>query len=430
MNSESPICLQSRDKKTGQWRTFGISGIPISRPVKIRIDFNTLEMENEGERLVTEIKNLVHRLHGEETAVEMLSDVVSADRDDTLLEVFVCDGRNTVESLEPRLVEALRPESRVWVLPLMPAGGSPSTLHSDLKKQNIAFWKDSIAELALTVLARAGVTSLDRRVFISYRRIETEPMAGQLFEALTRLNFSVFLDTVSIDPGVDFQARLFEQLGDKSMVLLLHSRSFSQSRWTLAEADFSRVHDLSLLMLRLPDVDSDDSLIRHSRAGDVVVLDWKHLLSDSPQKGHSPPFRLTEAALEEILRQVVEQHDVELIARLVSLRKRTLEALDRNCVKHRASMSSATIFAESSPPYPPKSYSLFPTSQPPGLPELFDASTRERDVGDRRIVIGRTTSFNVERVHQLDWTTGGRNVGYADVSMLDVVAQRIKAGSI
>jgi hypothetical protein len=380
--------------------------------------------------LVAEIRNLVHRLRGEATDEEMLTDLVSADREDTVLEVLVCDGRNTVESQEPRLVEALRPESRVWVLPLMPEGGSASTLQSDLRKQNIAFWKNSIAELALTVLARAGVTSLDRRVFISYRRVETEPMAGQLFEALTRLNFSVFLDTVSIDPGVDFQARLFEQLTDKSMVLLLHSKAFSRSRWTIAEADFAREHDLSLLMLRLPDVDPNDSLIRHSRAGDVVVLDWKHLLSDSPRDAQNPPFRLTGAALEEILKQVVEQHDVEVITRLASLRERTLEALNRNSVKHRTSMSSATVFAESSPPSPTKSYSLFPTSRPPGLPELYDASTRQRDVGDRRIVIGRITSFNAERVHQMDWTIGGRNVAYADVSMLDVVAQRIKAGSL
>jgi len=212
------------------------------------------------------------------------------------------------------------------------------------------------------------------------------------------------------------------------MVLLLHSRAFSQSRWTLAEADYAREHDLSLLMLRLPDVDPDDPLIRRSRAGDVVVLDWKHLLSDSHGMQQSPPFHLTDVALGEILKQVVEQHDVEVVTRLASLRERTLEALDRNGVKHRTSMSSASVFAESSPPSSPKSYSLFPTSRPPGLLELYDASTRERDVGDRRIVIGRITSFNAERVQQMDWTIGGRNVGYVDISMLDIVAQRIKAG--
>ena len=58
------------------------------------------------------------------------------------------------------------------------------------------------------ILARAGVTSVDRRVFISYRRVETEPIAGQLFESLTRLNFGVFLDTVSVDPGVKSLASL------------------------------------------------------------------------------------------------------------------------------------------------------------------------------------------------------------------------------
>jgi hypothetical protein len=430
MNDESPICLQWKDGKIGKWRTFGVSGIPVCRPAKIRIDFNTAEMEGEGAGLIQEISNLVHRLHGEVTEEELLADLIPADRDDYLLEVLVCDGRSPQASLEPRVVEALKGGPRVWVLPLMPDGGSPSTLHGDLQKQNIAFWKDSIAELALTVLARAGVTSLDRRVFISYRRIETEPMASQLFEALTRLNFSVFLDTVSIDPGVDFQARLFEQLADKSMVLLLHSRTFSQSRWTIAEADYSREHDLGLLMLRLPDVDPNDPLIKRSRAGDVVIVDWKHLLGSSQESKKCPPFRLTDSALEEVVNQVVEQHDVEMIARLASLRKRTLDALDRNGVKHRPSRFSASVFAESSSPSSPKTYSLFPTSRPPGLSELYDASTRDRDVGDRRIVVGRIASFNPERVQQMDWTVGGRNVAYADASMLDVVAQDIRAGAL
>jgi hypothetical protein len=94
------------------------------------------------------------------------------------------------------------------------------------------------------------VSSLDRRVFISYRRIDAQPMANQLFAALSRLNYSVFLDTVSTHPGLDFQNQLFEHLAEKSMVVVLQSVRFHESLWAMAEVEFALRHDLSLLILR------------------------------------------------------------------------------------------------------------------------------------------------------------------------------------
>ena len=49
--------------------------------------------------------------------------------------------------------------------------------------------------------------------FVSY--------ADQLFDALTHARFDVFFDRFRVDPGVDFQRRLTEELAHKSMVLLL-----------------------------------------------------------------------------------------------------------------------------------------------------------------------------------------------------------------
>jgi hypothetical protein len=110
------------------------------------------------------------------------------------------------------------------------------------------------------------------------------------------------------------------------------------------------------------------------------------------------------------------------------LRRRTLEALKINGVTCEESERSASILAISADGV--KTYRLFPASRPPGLSELFGASTFTLDTGDRRIVIGHVSSYDPERIRQMDWTVDGRNVAYADVSMLDSLAREIKNGTL
>ena len=74
-------------------------------------------------------------------------------------------------------------------------------------------------------MSRADITTEITRIFISYRRLETLPVALQLFDRLTHEGFDVFLDRFSIPPGYDFQRRLNQELEDKSMVILLESGS-------------------------------------------------------------------------------------------------------------------------------------------------------------------------------------------------------------
>jgi hypothetical protein len=392
--------------------------VPLTHDAVVRIEAGVPGTAIYARQLAQAVREVLVSAGGqfEETS---RPDLIVPDVDDFLLEVLVCDGQ-TVATVPPRISDTLTHGVNGWVLPVMPDGGNAATLGA-LNVQNIAFWKQAIGELAFTVLARAGITSLDRRVFISYRRIDTEPMAGQLFDALSRLNFSVFLDTVSVDPGVDFQSRLFEQLADKSMVVLLHSPHFADSRWTMAEAKYVKDHALSLLVLKLPTVTSPDALDAFYRAGDVIHLTPQDLESGST-------VRLTGANLDKIIALIREQHDRELISRLAALRQRTLDALIRNGVNHRISSSGASIYATAA--VNGTTYSLFPTTRPPGLPELFDASTFSRDVGQRRIVVGNIASYSALRARQMDWTVDGRNVLYADVSMLDKLADMIKAGAI
>jgi hypothetical protein len=91
-----------------------------------------------------------------------------------------------------------------------------------------------------------------RRVFISYRRSETQSVAIQLYETLDRRGFDAFLDTVSIRPGEPFQEVLWQRLADTDVIVLLDSPGFMQSRWTTEELARANSTNIQILQLIWP----------------------------------------------------------------------------------------------------------------------------------------------------------------------------------
>jgi hypothetical protein len=105
--------------------------------------------------------------------------------------------------------------------------------------------------LAARILEGFGLLRDKRRLFISYRRVETSSVAAQLYEALDAAGFDVFLDTHGVlRPGEPFQDILWHRLADTDVAVLLDSPGFLASRWTeeeLARANNSNIQILQLL---------------------------------------------------------------------------------------------------------------------------------------------------------------------------------------
>ena len=105
--------------------------------------------------------------------------------------------------------------------------------------------------LAARVLEGFGLLRERRRLFISYRRVDTSGVAAQLYEALDAAGFDVFLDTHGvIRPGDPFQEILWHRLADTDIAVLLDSPDFLASRWgeeELARANTSTIQILQLL---------------------------------------------------------------------------------------------------------------------------------------------------------------------------------------
>jgi hypothetical protein len=92
----------------------------------------------------------------------------------------------------------------------------------------------------------------ERRVFVSYKRTDSGPVARQLHIELTRRGYLTFLDDISIEKGADFQRALKWSLNDADAVIVLVTPNFENSRWCMEEIAFAQSSTIGLLGVEWP----------------------------------------------------------------------------------------------------------------------------------------------------------------------------------
>ena len=92
----------------------------------------------------------------------------------------------------------------------------------------------------------------ERKVFISYRRIDAQGAADKLYDLLDANGFDVFLDTRSVPPAQNFQDQLWHRMTDSDAVILLDTPRFRTSRWTKDELMFANENNIHILHILWP----------------------------------------------------------------------------------------------------------------------------------------------------------------------------------
>ena len=101
-----------------------------------------------------------------------------------------------------------------------------------------------------------GITYTHRKVFISYKRDDIKFFAHQLFDQLVHAQYDVFLDTCSIAPGLQFQAKLREELEDSDIVLLLNTKNCLKSNYVIEEIKLANSEQIPTLVVDFLDADT------------------------------------------------------------------------------------------------------------------------------------------------------------------------------
>src|SRR5262245_28421749 len=121
-------------------------------------------------------------------------------------------------------------EDGVMVLPVVPDAPSAQYLPASLAHINafvMGFFGEAWTEcLADEVLSMAWLHRRTPKVFISYKRTDSAPIAGQLYDRFNHLGYETFLDEASVPRGTDFQRELKWWLNDADLLIVLASPRF------------------------------------------------------------------------------------------------------------------------------------------------------------------------------------------------------------
>ena len=125
----------------------------------------------------------------------------------------------------------------------------PSVLENQNGIQYKKIEENRIVNIALESFELLNST---RKIFISYKRMESTSVAIQLFEALESHNFDVFLDTHCIGKGEAFQEELWHKMTDCDVIVLLNTPKFLDSHWCKEEFAEASAKQIGIVQLVWP----------------------------------------------------------------------------------------------------------------------------------------------------------------------------------
>lgn len=168
-----------------------------------------------------------------------------------LLPVFVWRGQQSSEASSEELEIIIKALNKH--LPIFPIVDTTehytSKVPECLHPINGAIEQEPPTKLANQIMQVLGLTWSHRRIFISYKRSESIGVAAQLFTELGLKGYTPFLDSASVEGGVDFQESLWHQLADTDLLIFLDSPNAATSEWV--EKELKRADTLGISVLQI-----------------------------------------------------------------------------------------------------------------------------------------------------------------------------------
>lgn len=216
--------------------------------------------DSRRELLQSRLKAAMLELGLDQTAVRFIEEKDAASRDPKCPLMAVLFG-SASSAADTQLVNELIEESIV-IVPIVSAIERlleeipPQLRHVNALGANSI---DGMARLSSLILETFRLLRRERRLFISYRRIDAQPFAERLYDLLDARGFDVFIDVRSVPPAADFQSELWHRMSDADVVILIDTPGFRDSRWTTAELAQANATNIQILHLLWPGQQEDGS---------------------------------------------------------------------------------------------------------------------------------------------------------------------------
>lgn len=237
--------------------------------------------------LRTVLKSLVSlrlvELGQDPTAVQFLDEGSAASRDPRAPLMVVFFGSRDHVADTPLIDDLIRQSATI-----APLASSVTQVHVEIPLQlrhvnvlELGVNQRGVERVVNLVFETFRLLRRERKLFISYRRVDAQPLANRLYDSLDAHGFDVFIDTRSVPPAVDFQSELWHRMSDSDVVVLIDTPGFRQSRWTTEELAKANATNIQILHLLWPGQPEDES----SSFSHFVRLTYTDFWSILPARG-------------------------------------------------------------------------------------------------------------------------------------------------
>lgn len=304
----------------------------------------------------------------------------------------------------------LSPGDRFRVIPVLASGTSVAALPASLRALNVAMWKPGDIHAANRILSASGIGSSSPRIFISYARRDTAPIAEQLFDDLHREGFEVFLDRFSIAPGVDFQVRLTEELSYMGFILVLESRNILRSSWVQHEVNFARAHRLGLGAIK----------VAGGKSVPGIRLNDRFSLNEGALTKKRRLFRAP--VLRGILPWIIRRHGEAEHRRRRYLQDTMSYALSLNGIT-RQQITDDVFLARNRRG---EGFAIRLCNLPPELPDFHVVSEYRPSVGDKCYVVAPSSHMAWRRKSSFQWLGSVSDITLEDEANIYGLGRRLR----
>jgi TIR domain len=414
----------------GTFQCLGFTGAPVVNPVMIalscaptiaaRAHLATLKADLIARTYALAPKLAPAAMRCSGTMDSPSSCMAFAEPDTQKVLVLVGDDSYPL-NLEPYMERWLAAGLTARVLPVFPRNAKASMgtlLPAKLSHINSDFWTTSITQTIPTILSLANITPHSPRIFISYRQVDSASLAIQLFDALSHAGFETFLDHFRIPPGVNFQAKLTQELGDKAMVVVIESPRLLESDWVKHEINVAKVNSLGVFALQAPggeEIDGIDSSYR---------LELK--AADFAGGSFSSTAVLQDAIMAEVIDRLKAEHDRALIRRRQILHDSLEGALASEGVSITALTPQGIV------PVTAKDGTQYFVWLTPRPPELLDFHTVHGITTSRAkgVIVGLSRLMEPLRFEQTNWLAGLSSITMVEEGQLRNAAKQMAKGTL
>tara|TARA_R110002073_G_scaffold186392_1_gene344971 strand:+ start:8580 stop:9770 length:1191 start_codon:yes stop_codon:yes gene_type:complete len=247
-------------------------------------------------------------------------------------------------------------------------------------------------QVASRLVEALGLLRRRRLAFISYKRSESTGVARQLHDVLSERGFEVFLDSYSVEKGVDFQPVLWDRMADADVVILLDTKEAFTSSWLEKEISKATMLGLAILQLVWPE---------HKRSSGTECCDPEYL-SDNDFAGEDWSDRHATLRIERATAVAATVESLRAKAFAIR-RKRLVGSLSRIADDHGLGLSLQLSGIVDVLLDKKVEISMLPLVGHPDARHLHDAHLAACDDSHETCLLYDPISMLVDKRNQLNW---------------------------